>query len=75
MLMLQRGTMSHLVPEWGNRYGRLLVISRARNATYQHKGACWLCKCDCGANHVVLGYHLRAGLTRSCGCARFKDKP
>jgi hypothetical protein len=35
---------------------------------HKSKAARWLCKCDCGRLHVVLGHILRAGLTKSCGC-------
>ena len=28
----------------------------------------WLCKCECGIEKIVNGYHLRQGHTKSCGC-------
>ena len=30
----------------------------------------WLCKCDCGNNTVVNGYHLKNGHIQSCGCVQ-----
>lgn len=57
--------MSALKPLDGLRFGRLLVM--AREAT-KHGHATWLCRCDCGAKPIVLGNHLRSGLTTSCGC-------
>jgi hypothetical protein len=53
----------------GLRFGRLLVI--AREGT-KHGHAAWLCRCDCGNDSVVLGNHLRAGLTTSCGCFKIE---
>ena len=51
----------------GKRFGRLVVL---RRAYVDSRKAWWLCKCDCGASHVVEGTHLRRGITRSCGCLR-----
>jgi len=52
--------------EIGNRYGRLLVRSRAENA--RDTKAQWICLCDCGKPTVVKGQLLRNGKTKSCGC-------
>ena len=49
----------------GQRFGRLTVIERA--GTLGNRAA-WLCKCDCGREHVVRGKLLRNGNTVSCGC-------
>jgi hypothetical protein len=54
-------------PETGNRYGRLLVISKAPIRTTQY-GAEWVCLCDCGKRKIVRGASLRCGNTKSCGC-------
>lgn len=51
----------------GKRFGRLVVL---RRAYVDSRKAWWLCKCDCGASHVVEGRRLRSGTTRSCGCLR-----
>ena len=53
------------IDETGNRYGRLLVIERAKN---KGKDTCWKCKCDCGNETIVRGTNLRDGSTLSCGC-------
>ena len=50
----------------GRRFGRLTVISRA--GSDKQGNAMWLCRCDCGTEKVVCGYHLRSGVIRSCGC-------
>ncbi|KRM12752.1 hypothetical protein FD16_GL001930 [Paucilactobacillus suebicus DSM 5007 = KCTC 3549] len=52
----------------GKRFGRLVVIKRAKNA--KNGGARWLCQCDCGSTKVVDGTRLRSGVTKSCGCIR-----
>lgn len=51
----------------GQRFTRLLVESRVPAAGAK---AAWLCVCDCGERRVVLGSHLRAGNSKSCGCLR-----
>lgn len=47
----------------GQRFGRLLVLSRVAN----RRRPKWLCQCDCGNSKVILSGGLRNG-TRSCGC-------
>lgn len=50
----------------GKRFGRLLVLKRDPN--HATKKTWWHCKCDCGAEAVIRGNRLTAGMTRSCGC-------
>ncbi len=50
----------------GKKFGRLTAIKRI--GSYPNRTATWLCKCDCGTEKIVNGYHLRQGHTRSCGC-------
>jgi len=50
----------------GQKFGRLLVLSRA--ASDPKGNARWLCSCDCGNSKSVLGQSLRIGVTVSCGC-------
>lgn len=50
----------------GRRFGRLTVVEEA-GRTKDRKDK-WLCRCDCGKTKIVLGYSLRSGTTRSCGC-------
>lgn len=50
----------------GQRFGRLTVVRR--NGSSSDGQACWLCRCDCGAERTVRGGNLRSGGTRSCGC-------
>jgi hypothetical protein len=46
----------------GQRFGRLVVVS-------QLSGGRCRCKCNCRRWHVAFTRHLRAGRTKSCGCA------
>ena len=43
----------------------LTVLYETRNAKNQLR---WHCKCECGKELDVEGYHLRSGGTKSCGC-------
>lgn len=50
----------------GERFGRLIVVSRAPN---NNKGnTMWNCQCDCGGVITIVGYSLKSGRTQSCGC-------
>lgn len=60
--------MTQVVNLIGQRFGRLVVVSRAENNKYQKTR--WLCKCDCGTEKVVLAHDLRLGTAKSCGCYR-----
>lgn len=50
----------------GQRFGRLLVVSRSPSDGKPR----WLCRCDCGQDTIVKARHLRGGETTSCGCFR-----
>lgn len=58
--------MPVLIDITGKRFGRLVVISRAPRDG--HGNDKWDCRCDCGKPTTVLGYSLRSGETKSCGC-------
>lgn len=62
--------MSRLIDLTNQRFGRLVVVSRAENSG---KAVRWNCLCDCGKEIIAYGTNLRRGLTQSCGCYR-KDK-
>lgn len=50
----------------GQKFGRLLVVSRAANTKAGMRR--WVCQCDCGGTTVTTGAKLRSGHTKSCGC-------
>jgi hypothetical protein len=49
----------------GQRFGKLLVISRAKNVK---TCSTWKCKCDCGNEKIAFTIRLRNGQCSSCGC-------
>lgn len=55
----------------GQKFGKLTVIKRAENDKYGR--SMWLCECDCGGKNVVLGYYLKAGRIKSCGCIKNRE--
>lgn len=55
-----------LIDLTGQRFGRLLVLCKGEPR--KNGGSNWHCICDCGANVVAIGSHLRRGVVRSCGC-------
>lgn len=50
----------------GQRFGRLMVISKTTSNKYRQ--SMWLCRCDCGTEKTILGLSLKHGKTTSCGC-------
>ncbi len=52
----------------GERFGKLIVVSRAEN-TQTGKRA-WNCQCDCGGTTVTPTGDLRSGKARACACVR-----
>lgn len=55
----------------GSRFGKLTVIERVENDAHGHSR--WRCKCDCGNDTVVIGYELKNGHIKSCGCYRSEN--
>jgi hypothetical protein len=56
----------------GQKFGRLLAVSE--NGRAANRNIMWLCRCDCGAEHLVPTASLTSGNTTSCGC-RKKELP
>lgn len=52
----------------GQRFGRLLVLSRSE--TTDRGRAYWHCICDCGATRDISADNLKRGMSTSCGCKR-----
>ena len=64
-----------LINEIGNKYGKLIVIDRAKEKPWDKKGnANWLCQCNCGETKEITGYNLRNGHSKSCGCSVHNTK-
>src|SRR6185295_10789375 len=45
----------------GKKFGRLSVLRYVGESK-------WECKCECGKTTKALGFSLRSGRTKSCGC-------
>lgn len=58
-----------LVDLTGQRFGRLVVLSRVVGVT-QDRYAVWHCRCDCGNFCDVSSGRLVHGITSSCGCLK-----
>lgn len=53
------------------RFGKWTVLRMAvRTASDGHRRTACVCRCDCGTERVVYAQSLRAGMTKSCGCAK-----
>lgn len=51
----------------GQRYGRLIVVTRVENIG---RKPAWHCRCDCGGTANATSSGLRSGDVASCGCFR-----
>lgn len=58
--------MSKVKDLTNQRFGRLVVIERAKSTDGRSR---WLCLCECGNMSTPIGYHLSIGHTVSCGCS------
>lgn len=50
----------------GQKFGRLTVLEFA--GMNKKRNSMWRCRCECGAETIVLGYKLTGDHTKSCGC-------
>ena len=54
----------------GKTFGRLTV--EAHVGSNKRGQSIWRCRCACGGSKEVLGYLLKRGEVKSCGCLRGK---
>ncbi len=68
--LTQDEPMGKSIDQTGRRYGKLLVLEKAKD--YFTPGGArkvkWRCQCDCGNVLEVRGSSLSTGNTKSCGC-------
>ena len=58
----------------GERFGKLVAVSRAPNREYGSGGrTAWRCVCDCGNKITVVTASLRQGRTTKCWDCRTKE--
>lgn len=50
----------------GHKIGKWLVLSKVEKKNIIHRGAYWLCECECGENSVVKSSDLTAGKSKQC---------
>ena len=50
----------------GKRFGRQIALRPCGKNKYRN--VLWLCKCDCGNQHIVASGKLVQGKSKSCGC-------
>jgi hypothetical protein len=65
--------MGKLIDLTGQRFGKLIVISR--EGLDKHGNARWNCKCDCGRESIATSHSLTTGHKKSCSnsCIRAID--
>ena len=56
-----------LIDLTGMKFGRWTVLALHPKRTRLRR-AIFLCRCDCGSEHLVQGASLRGGWSQSCGC-------
>lgn len=54
------------------RFGKLLVLWRAKNVSDGRRSMIWECRCECGKLVAVSGSALRSGRNKNCGCLKGK---
>lgn len=52
----------------GQKFNKLSVLGFSH--IVKGGNSAWLCKCDCGNEKIIIGYGLKNGTTKSCGCHR-----
>ena len=64
--------MGKFVDLTGKRFGRLVVVSRAKDHISKsgRSVVVFRCRCDCGNECDVMGTALTRGFTKSCGCLK-----
>lgn len=54
----------------GKRFGHFLVVELALRKRPERRS--WICRCDCGNHSIVPTANLMGGLSKSCGCSKFR---
>jgi hypothetical protein len=64
--------MTAVIDITGQTFGRLTALCSTHRS--KRHGYYWRCQCICGTKLNVLGWHLRSGNTRSCGCLQTETR-
>lgn len=65
--------MANIKDITGQRFGRLVAI-RWTGKWNARRNRLWLCKCDCGNDHIMTPALLLSGKVKSCGCNRWTGR-
>lgn len=55
----------------GQKFGKLTVVEQVSSTPKGQRR--WLCKCDCGGEHIATTNNLNSGKTTNCGCKKSPD--
>lgn len=55
----------------GKRFGKLTVVAQLPSTARGQRR--WLCKCDCGGEHIATSGNLNSGRSTNCGCKKSPD--
>jgi len=68
--------MRKIIDRAGQRYGKLLVLERAKDhfTPGGQRKVKWRCQCDCGSLVEVGSSNLAMGKSKSCGCLRNSER-
>lgn len=56
----------------GHKYNHLTCLAPSGEVEPTNGAIKWICRCDCGAIHIVNSNNLRTGHVKTCGCGRRK---
>ncbi len=62
------GGSNRIIYQKGTRLGRLVITGEGKKHLKSCTTFAYLCRCDCGAELLVLPGNLKSGSQRSCGC-------
>lgn len=65
--------MAKLIDMTGKTYGNLFVLYRIPKITQKSTQAFWQIRCICGKEFPSVGWTVRSGHTKSCGCLQRKS--
>lgn len=56
----------------GKRFGQLTVLEKTKQK--KRSAYLWRCVCDCGKETLCVGYMLKSGDVKSCGCLQDESR-
>ena len=63
--------MARKATDWtGKKFYHLTFLCRTESPYKNCTTAFWEVECNCGKKIVAMGFHIRKGITQSCGCIK-----